>query len=220
MGHLPDILRPSNSPHREFVPGIHLPAGFLADLKALDPHLYLVWHPWRIIYDDVMNQYTGSLENPRFAIREWMGEEIWGWALTDPEGNPVRENRWHIWRLCWPHGWCHVSNVAANHSDYLTLLMDRLYKQSTYSNPREMREALEAEREEQADVDQRGQAEMFDAVQKENRWLMQKAMDNFEWGRTAPTRPTKDIITSYRGQGSKSKITREITDEEGGLIIH
>ena len=42
-------------------------------------------------------------------------------------------------------------------------------------------------------------------------------MENFEFGRTAPTNPTKDIIMSYRGQTNKSKIIRPLNDKDVGL---
>jgi hypothetical protein len=61
--------------------------------------------------------------------------------------------------------------------------------------------------------------ELNNAVMEENRWLLTRAMDNMASGRINATNPTKDIITSFSGQGNKSRIVRPLTDTEGGLIL-
>jgi hypothetical protein len=78
------------------------------------------------------------------------------------------------------------------------------------------------QREEQERYEMAKQAaadDLFNEVQKENAWLVSKAMDNFAAGRTAPVSPQKDIITSFGGQKNKSRIVRPATDTEGGLIL-
>ncbi len=126
---LPTILR-SGASLRGFCPGVDLPCWFYEGIKAVDSNLYFVWHHWRVLYDDVMNQYTGSLDDPRFNIvwkPEYGNEEIWGYPLTDNEGNPIPENRWHIWRLCDPHGWCHVCDVKDTDAKYLSKLLSLIH---------------------------------------------------------------------------------------------
>lgn len=222
MGYLPDKYRPKGLHFRDFRPGHDLPYQFHLDIKAIDPKLYFVWHPYQVLYDMIMNQYTGSMEDPRFVIEEQYGQEVWGWITTDAKGKPIVDEHWHIWRLCDPYGWAHVCNIASDHPDYLKLLVNRLHLQATIqakegdlAYSRKMREEEESAREKK----QQEEAELLDAVQKENSWLLRRAMDNFESGKVAPTKPTKEIITSYRGQENKGRIEREITDEEGGLIL-
>ena len=222
MDYLPQAGRPTGLSFRDFKPGIDLPYEFHLDLKAIDPKLYLVWHPYSVLYDMLMNRYTGSLDDPRFAIEEQHGKEVWGWVTTDNKGKPITDETWHLWRLCDPYGWAHVCGLVSNDSDYLKLLVRRLHLQAKaqaeggdLAYGRKLREADAAAR----DKASQDKTELFDAVNKENRWLLDKAMDNFASGKTAPTRPQKEIITSFGGQTNKSKIVRDISDEEGGLIV-
>jgi hypothetical protein len=60
--------------------------------------------------------------------------------------------------------------------------------------------------------------QQFRDIQGENKAMTRKAMENLAMGITRPTNPTKDIIASYKGQTNFTKITRPITDTEGGLI--
>lgn len=219
---LPTTLRPRGIRYREFVPGLDLPAEFLHDLKSIDEHLWLVWHPYRVMYDDVMNQYTGKLDDPRFCIGRYADEEVWGFVLTDNTKMPVREDKWHIWRLCWPYGWCHIAPVQSDHSEYLKLLARRLNVQARYKakhGDRQWTRKLDADATEEQERQQQQELAMFDAVQEENSWLMRRAMNNFESGIVAPTNPQKENIISYPGQVNRTKTVRPIDDEEGGLII-
>ena len=134
--HLPNILRPSILPHKDFKPGYHLPSWFHDDIKALDQHLYFVWHPWRLIYDDVMNQYTGEAHDPRFCIHEYHGEEIWGFPLTDGDNKPIPENKWHIWRLSLDRGWYHIVNIDSYQRDHLSDILNRLALQDKLNKMR------------------------------------------------------------------------------------
>ncbi|MDY6957680.1 MAG: hypothetical protein SVK08_00850 [Halobacteriota archaeon] len=168
-----------------------------------------------------MNNYEGKLDDPRFAINEKYGEEVWGWVLTDPHKNPIPEARWHCWRLC-DTGWAHIFEVKYLDPIYLRTIVNRLGIQKVLTEKygikayvkylREEREAIQ-----ESDINEKNN--QFIDIQKENKWLLDKAMDNFTQGRIAPTRPQKEIITSYSNQTNKSKIVRDITDREGGLYV-
>lgn len=222
MGHLPDILRPTGIQHRDFVPGYHLAASFYRDIKSLDSKLHFVWHPWKIMYDNITNQYTGGLEDPRFSIHEFAGEEVWGWPLKDHQGAPVQEAKWHLWRLCWPYGWCHIVGIETDHSEYLSLLINRLHLQAIVREQygdRAWNLRQRDEQEEQTNKDLDSRQDLFDAVQDENKWLVRRAAENFERGQTAPTNPKKETIVSYAGQKDHSRTVRPLDDTEGGLYI-
>lgn len=220
--HLPKDLRPSNLPHRVLAPGIDIPAGFIADIKAIDEGLHFVYHPYRIQYDDITNSYYGPLDNPRWVIGEQYGQEVWGWVLTDNVGAPIPDETWHIWSLARDYGWSHVSNIASLEPDHLNRIVNRLGQEKLYRAQygavkwaRKLREDQEAFEQSQMNA----RHNLFGDVQKANKSAMKTVMENLERGIVNPTRPTKDIISSYAGQGNRSKITREITDREGGLIV-
>jgi hypothetical protein len=222
MSHLPQDYRPEGVRFRDFIPGQDLPYQFYHDIKAIDYKLYFVWHPFNVMYDMIMNQYTGSMDDPRFAIEEQYGQEVWGWVTTNGKGNPIKDETWHIWRLCDPYGWAHVCNIASASPEYLNLLVKRLYlqariqaKEGDLAYNRHVREEEEAAQEKKQQEIQ----DLYAAVQDENSWLVEKAAENFRAGKTSPTRPTKDIISSYKGQTNKSRIVRPITDTEGGLLL-
>lgn len=219
--HLPTELLPRNTNRREFRPGKDLPCWFHNELKSLDKCLYFVWHPYRLLYDDVMTPYTGSLEDPRFSIHQEYGVEVWGYPVTHGDGTPILENKWHIWRLCKPYGWCHVSNVASKESEYLNLLLKRLYRQAKIRDVgrREWMRLEQEERDRRMQQQQQEADELFDAVQEENKWFMRKAMENYDRGIVAPTNPQHEHIISYPGQKNRSRIIRPLHDTEGGLVI-
>lgn len=218
---LPKLCRPNNVAHRRFQSGVDLPSWFFDGLQSIDSKLFLVWHPYKILWDDVMNVYTGALDDPRFNIHQEYGEEIWGWVLKANDGAPLREGKWHVWRLSDPYGWCHVLPIDCKEESWLSLVLRRLNFQGRFRDKygdikwnRRTREDQERLQEEK----QKDQTELFSLVQDENRWLMKKAMDNFDHNIVKPTNPVREIITSYRGQGNKTKIVRPLTDEEGGLF--
>ena len=217
---LPSTLRPSNSSYRECLPGKDLPSWFMDGLKGIDEKLYLVYHPFATIWDDVMNQYSGSTEDPRFTIHREHGEEVWGFATTDGSGAPIPECAWHVWRLSEPRGWCHVVRVESKHDDWLKLCLDRLHIQDKFRDRygdiawnRNMAEEQDVAQKAAQDAHQEG----LGAMQEENSWLMKNAMDNFGRGVTAPTNPTIEKIISYPGQKNHTATSRPLEDEDVGL---
>lgn len=219
---LPRTFRPrSNVYYRQFRPGVDLCSGFFDDLRSIDTRLHLVWHDYKTETENVMNEYTGSAEDPRFHIHEEHSREVWGWVLRNPDNSPMVENLFHIWELH-QHGWSHVAPVLSSSPVYLSHLARRLYLQTSIITKYGMKKYFEMIRQ---GVDKMKESEKADiqdlnqAVMDENRWLLTSAMDNLASGRIDATNPTKEIITSFKGQGNKSKIVRPLTDREGGLII-
>ncbi len=217
---LPSMSRPYRSSYREFRPGIDLPAWFQDDLKAIDSKLYLIWHPYRVMWDNLMNQYEGDAENPRFTIHREHGEENWGFVLTDGKGSPLPEFSWHVWRIAEPHGWSHIVKIEDKSSEYLSLLTSRLYIQARFRDTYgdfAWNKNIKEEQDEAHIKAQDAHQEMFDAVQDENKWLTRNAMDNMERGNTAPTNPTVGQIISYPGQKNRGTIVRPLEDDDVGL---
>jgi hypothetical protein len=190
------------------------------NLKSIDERLYIVYHPFRTIWDDMMNQYEGELEDPRFTIHREHGEEVWGFVTMNGDGSPIPEGAWHVWRLCEPHGWAHVVRVDSKEGEYLSLLVNRLHIQALFRDRygdiawnRNTRDEDEtAQRKAQDD-----KQEMFEAVQEENSWLTKNAMENFERGKVAPSNPKMETIISYAGQTNKSRTSRDLEDADVGL---
>jgi len=221
MKYLPTIFRPGGA-RKEFTPGLDLPSWFHDSLKLIDKNLYIVYHPHRLMWDSIINQTTGELEDPRFCIHHEHGEEQWGFVLTDANGSPIPENAWHIWRLCVPHGWAHVVKIEDHHGKYLRLLVNRLHLQASYSDKygaSQYNRLLDQQTQEERKKEQDDKHDLFNATNEENDWLLKRAMENFESGHVAPTNPTTESIISYPGQINRSKIVRPMTDEEGGLYI-
>jgi hypothetical protein len=190
------------------------------NLKSIDEKLYIVYHPFAMIWDDMMNQYAGELEDPRFTIHREYGEECWGFVTTDGDGSPIPEGAWHVWRLCEPYGWAHVVRVESKNGEYLHLMVDRLHTQAKF---RERYGDIAWNR--QTDDDQSiaqaarqdAHQEGFEAVQAENAWLTRNARDNMARGVTKPTNPTVEKIISYPGQKNKTATSRPLRDEDVGL---
>lgn len=221
---LPRELR-SGAYTRPLKIGLDVPGWFIDDLRAIDSNLYLVWHPYKVLYDDVMTQYEGLSEDPRFTISpqpQYGCDEIWGFVLTDGQERPLPDNRWHVWRLSRDRGWSHIVQLEDVSSSYLTFFLERLSLQSRiqdkYGTRAWSRFQWEEEmlRQERAELDEH---EDFRSSLEENRSLMREVLDNWRSGYTAPTNPQKDVIMSYSGQRNRSKISRPITDEEGGLVV-
>lgn len=197
-----------------------MPSWFMDDLKSLDTKLYIVWHPFAMIWDDMMNQYEGELEDPRFTIHREHGEEVWGFVTTNGRGEPTPECAWHVWRLCEPHGWAHIVRIEDRSEQYLKLLVNRLHIQAEFRNKygdiawnRNTRfEDEEAQRKAQDD-----HQEAFEAVQEENLWLTRNARENMSRGITAPTNPTIEKIISYPGQKNRTATSRPLEDADVGL---
>lgn len=220
MGHLPQRFRPRTSRYRKLETGLDFPAFFIDGLKSIDPTFHLVWHPYRVIWDNIINEYSGGLEEPRYTINEDYNELTFGFVLTDGKSNPIPENKWHVWKLNDPFGWSHIAPVESTHGAYLNLLLKTLYLKHCFiqnygfKNLSRIAEALDQEKREKMLKDN---DEIFKSWQDENSWLVKKAMDNFEYGRTAPTNPTKDTIISAPGVKHRSRIITPLGDEAGGI---
>jgi len=203
---------------RVCTPGIDLPAWFYHDLKGIDSKLEFVWQEFRTLYDDVMNSYTGSFEESRFNIHNELGQELWGFPLTDGHGNPIPENAWHIWRNQWPHGMCHVVKIENLDSGYLNILLSRLHLQANVPARKYQRRMAE-EAEEKRLKEQKQTLDLMGDVQSANAGFFNKIKDNAARGLWAPTNPTRDQIISYPGQRNRSRIVRPLEDSEGGLVV-
>jgi len=220
--HLPSCLRPKGLQSRTLRVGMDLPAGFIAEVRAIDESLFFVFHKYRVNYDDVMNLYYGSLEDPRNPIGEFAGNEIWGWVLKDFEGKPIEENQWHIWSLKKDFGYSHVSNIASKNPDHLKRIVNRLGREKRYKERYgafEWNKKMRRDDEElQAKLQDAKDAEYFD-ITNENKWLLRKAQENMERGQVAATNPQKEIIASFPRQTNRTKIVRPLTDKEGGIYL-
>lgn len=202
--------------------GTDIPAWFYSGLLSIDHNFEIFLHPYEIIYDDIVNEYVGSLDDPRFNIHFEGGYKIFGHPLKGRGESYKPDGRFHIWRHCFPHGWAHILPLESLEGPYLLLALERIWLQAWYRDKYGDLAWNKMTREEQEAIHrniQKVQTEKFGEIQEQNSWLMNKAMENFASGRTKPTNPTKDIITSYSGQTNKSRIIRPITDREGGLIV-
>jgi hypothetical protein len=220
---LPDCLRAAGS-YRRCDIGIDFPSGFYEDLKAIDGGFYLVWHPYSIMWEDIVaNQYEGPLDDPRNAIHFEHGHLNFGYVTKNAtDDSPAEDNSWHLWRLSWPHGWAHVLKMASTHPNYLALVLSRLRLQVVWhekyglkSYQRLLAESDGARREELI----QDQSEMLNAWQDENGWLIRRVKDNFSSGRVKPTNPQKERIMSFPGQGKRSRLIVPLSDEDAGLRI-
>ena len=217
---LPSTLRPSNSTYKECIAGKDLPSWFMDDLKSIDKQLYIVYHPFAMIWDDMMNQYAGELADPRFTIHQEHGEECWGFVTTDGDGAPIPEGAWHVWRLCEPYGWAHIVRVESKNGEYLHLMVNRLHTQAKFRERYgdiAWNRNIDAEETLAQKARQDAHQEGFEAAQEENSWLTRNARDNFARGVTAPTNPTVEKIVSYAGQKNKSRTSRPLEDSDVGL---
>lgn len=210
---------------RELEPGLHLPCWFVDGIKSIDENLHFVWHPYKILYDDIVNADVGSLEDPRYYIGRYPGfgeQEIWGYPLRNRDGSPARDEAWHIWRLCRPYGWAHILRIDDTHERWLKFCLDRLYLADQISSRYGHRAWNLYQREEQLVARQNKIDDLNGLLMdttKENKWLLNQAMDSFHRKMVAPTAPTRDVIASYPGQSDHSRITRPLTDKEGGLVV-
>ena len=203
--------------------GLDIPSWFFYNLRAIDQDFYLIKHKYRVMWDSIINEYEGELEDPRFTIHEEFGALNFGFVLTDNVGSPILENAVHLWRHCWPHGWAHILKLESTESEYLKLVLRRLHIQAKFTDRYGFRAWTRRLDEEHSEENEKMMADRQYAQQclhEENKWLINKAKENYERGNIAPTNPTRDVITSYSGQTNRSKIERPLTDEEGGLVTH
>lgn len=220
---LPEEHRPTGVYYRKCGLGVDLPASFISELRGLDEHLYPVFHQHQLLWDNIINNYSGQIEDSRYTIESKYGELNFGFVLTDGTGRPRDDGHWHIWRLCRGYGWAHVVKLESSYDQiYLNLVVKQLYLQDQYNRKfrgrgySKMLEDMDVQRRHKMIEDQRG---LQNDIMKTNKSIMGRVMDNFSRKITAPTRPKKDIIVSGAGISKRSKITREITDREGGLIL-
>lgn len=223
---LPEVGRPRDVRYRKCELGIDLPSQFVHDLQSLDSNLYPIFHPYRILWDDFVNEYLGPLEDPRYPIAEnshRAGELVMGHVLSNGQGVPTPDGNWHIWRFSEPaRAWSHVIAVESKDQVYQRLLVRRLWLQSMF-NDRFGHRGYQRMME-QADLDERAkmQADKIDLmndISKANQSMMSRVRDNFEHGRTEPTRPMKETIMSGAGLTNKSRMVRPLSDEEGGIDL-
>lgn len=224
MQQVPKVCR-SGYRLRAMQPGLDLPCFFIDGIKALDPKLYFIYHPYRVLWDDVINQYEGDPNNPRYVIGRHpdCGEqEIWGFVLTNGKGEPLLDGRWHIWRLCEPRGWAHVVPIDYRTGPFFEFCLDRLRINAEIVDkygPKAWNRYLHEEERALQEAGVQSMHELFVDTQKENKWLLRTAMENFQRGIVAPTNPQKESIMGYAGQSNKSRIIRPLDDHEGGLIV-
>ncbi len=211
--------------YRKIQLGVDVPTWFFEGIKALDSQLYFIWHPFKTLYEDIMNQYSGKTEEARYTIGthyKFGNELIFGFVLTDGKGKPAPENKWHVWRLCSDRGWAHVAALeTTSDEDYLKFVLNQMYMRDKVLckyGPKGLSRYLKEEQEQFEEAKKKEHNNIFQDLNKENNWLFKKAYENFLNGKVHSTDTTKDVITSYSGQTNRSRITRELTDKEGGLI--
>lgn len=222
MVRLPNHFRPGGS-YKEFTPGLDLPSWFFYELRGIDRNFYFVFHPYKVMWDNIINQWEGPIEDPRFTIHYEYGHLNFGFVLKDRLGGPQADNTWHLWRWCYDAGGvAHILKIEDKDPQYLRLVLRRIALQARITDRYGFRAWGRKLGDEQDEANERMMKDrdaLFQAVQEENSWLTKRAMENFGRGMTAPTRPTKDIIMSGKGITNKTKIQREITDKEGGLYV-
>jgi len=219
---LPEVLRPRNVYYKPCALGVDLPASFFYGLKGIDDHLYPVYHKFKVLYEStVTNDYAGALEDPRYEINNKYGYLNFGFVLTDGKGAPSPDGHWHVWRLCRPHGWAHIFDIQTKDQVYLNRFLHLLWLQGQFNDKfkhkgySKMLEELDIEKRKKLQDEQQ---EMFDAIQDANGALLSRAKQNMMSGVMNKPAPQKDIIVSGAGLSKRGKITRDATDEEGGLV--
>ncbi len=219
---LPERGRPRGVRYRKCDLGVDLPSDFVHELKSLDSNLYPVFHPYRMLWDSIVNDYSGPLDDPRYQIEYKYGELNFGFVLTNGQGRPSPDGSWHIWRWCEPHGWAHVINIDSKDRQYLDLLVKRLWLQDRYHSRyghRGYQKLLEEADIEQREKQQLDKQDLMNEIGKTNSAMLGRCAENMARGLTKPTNPTKDIIFSAAGVNNKSKIVRSLSDREGGLVL-
>jgi len=217
---LPEILRPSHR-YYQVEPGFDFPTWFTDALKAIDDKFYLVRHPYRVLWDHMfMNQYYAE---DRYSINTSYNALNFGYVLTDGEGNPIKDDKWHLWRLAWPYGWAHIFVIDyPKDYHYLKTIITRLFIEAQWVDtygPLSYSHFLNDIRQEKSRKLKEGNDSEFADIQKENAWFLRKVKENMDRGITAATDPKKEIISSFKGKQNKSRIIHPLSDTEGGLIV-
>ena len=203
--------------------GIDLPSKFVYDLKSIDKDLYVLYHPWKTLWEDIINFDIGSGEDQRLNIHWYGSQLVFGHVYTDIKKDPIPDNTWHVWRYCSnAPGWAHVIQIQSKTEDYLTSILMNLHTQAVFKdryndiawNQVYQDNLFKAQKQKRTD-----HYNLFADVQQENKSAFKPAMENFSRNITAPTNQKVEKITSYKGQSRKTKIIRDATDAEGGLVF-
>jgi len=220
---LPENGRPRLNNYRKCAIGIDLPCAFFDDLKAIDNDLYVVWHPYQLLYDEIANAGDGTSTDPRYAIQDQFGHLCFGYVMRTITGAPMPDSTWHVWRYAWPHGWVHVVQLKSTDPEYLGIVAKNLFFQkqllAKYGPKAFSRDIAEKDDKKKADA-LKAKDEMHKMWQLENKWLIKKAMDNMASGFTQATNPTKDIIISGSGLGHRTKRIVPIDEEKDGGVYN
>jgi hypothetical protein len=188
-------------------------------LSTIDPNLHLVWHEYRTLTENFLSAYEGPVADPRFTIHHAHGHLNFGYVLQ-PDGVPVKEQRWHIWWLRRPHGWCHVLDIEDQSPKHLEKILDVLLHQARFLDSRRARDYFRLLQEKEAQAQAKSldtEKNTFSDITRENRPLIRRALEEAARGNVDPTNPHKDVIVSYAGQGNKSKLIVPVSEREGGL---
>lgn len=223
---LPERGRPRDVYYRHCALGIDLPAEFVYDMRSIDKDFHFIFHPYRLLWDDMVNDYTGSLEDPRYPIVEnthRFGQLVMGHVLTNGQDVPTEDGTWHVWRWCEPAAaWAHIINIDSRDEQYLRLVAKRIHLAAVYNDKyghrgyQQMMEQADIERREKIQDDK---TDLMDEISKVNSAMLSRVRDNYERGVVNSTNPTKETIMSGGGLSSARKLVRPLSDREGGLIL-
>ncbi len=206
--------------------GVDLPAWFVDGVQAIDKDLYPIFHPFQVIWDDLINNHSGSLDDPRFTIGTPPGfsYELWGYPMKQRRSDaPILDGTWHLWRACHSVGaWAHVIRLESRNDEYLAAVLELLYFNAKFSD-KYGHHALNRHREEEQEnltaKEQQDRDDLFTQISKANKRLLTSAAAELASGRYRPTNPQKETIIGYAGQTNRSRIVRPLEDREGGLIV-
>jgi hypothetical protein len=205
-------------------PGTDIPRKFIDDLLSIDQDFVIFFHPYKYVYEDIINEYEGTKDDPRFKIGWYNGDRAFGWVCKNPDGSPQPDNTFHIWRRCKTasnRSLAHIVQLQSHSDEYLKLVTDRLYAQATFRyqyGDFAWNKQVRSDQEAAVKKRQQDKHNEWADIQSENKKFLNKARENMASGRWKPTNPTKEHITSYSGQKSRTKIVRPLEDREGGLV--
>lgn len=224
---LPTQMRPDTW-YRPCAAGVDLPREFIDNLKQIHPHLYPVWHQYRMLWETIIqNDYYGEEEDPRHQINYQYGHLNFGFVLMDSGDKPLEDGSWHIWEFKPDHGWGHVCKIEARDPKYLRLFLHRLKLQADWNDrygrlgSNSYQKYLDQLDSEQREKHMKEKEELMTAVQDENNWLLDTVKENLGRGIYKPTDPKVETITSYPGQKNRSRIIRSLRDDDkqSGLYL-
>lgn len=219
---LPYELRPRTDSYRQVQPGIDFSCNFLEGLRQIDSGLSVVWHQHRVLWDDIISDYSGRIEDPRYQITQNGAHLDFGFVLKFPDNSPIYDHHWHIWRLSPGVGWCHIVKLEAREREYTDLVLRRLYIQAKWTDKygfKSYHRLLEEAEEANLEKLKADREALMSDTHAENKWLLRRVKENASRGLYKPTNPQKETIVSYPGQAHRSRLSRPLTDEEGGLVL-